>query len=143
MQARNQNMVNIQFVFQTYKHTEPNTVIQILSDSDLVLSKEIQSNTTASFTCQLRIPTTIKIVAQGARVMVNRVSINNFTIDNYGLFPRLVNNQSDNYQVHLHNSEIHFTIDDDNPTRWLMRNKNEILIDRTADGKQDKVYNYE
>jgi hypothetical protein len=136
-------MVNIQFVFQTYKHTEPNTVIQILSGSDLVLSKEIQSNTIASFTCQLRIPTTIKIVAQGARVMVKRVSINNFTIDNYGLFPQLVNNQSDNYQVHLHNTEIHFIIDDDNPTRWLMRNKNEILIDRTADGKQDKVYSYE
>jgi hypothetical protein len=76
-------------------------------------------------------------------VLVKRVALNNFTIDNYGLFPRLVNNNADNYQVHLHNSETQFTIDDDNPTRWLMRNKNEILIDRTADIIQERTYNYE
>ncbi len=143
MSAWKHSIVSIQFVFQTYRHVEPNTVITILSDLDTVLKKEMQTNTTSSFTCEISIPTTIKIHAQGAKVLVKRVALNNFTIDNYGLFPRLVNNNNDNYQVHLHNSETQFTIDDHNPTRWLMRNKNEILIDRTADIIQDRTYNYE
>lgn len=138
-------MVRIEFTFQTYRHLEQNTHIDVYINEECVLTTpEIYPSTTSVFSVWTDIPAIIKLSATtGARALVKKVSINNFTIDIFNLFPRLVNNQNDNYQVYLHNNSISFTIDDDNPTRWLMRNKNEILIDRTADILNDRDYNYE
>jgi len=137
-------MVRIEFTFQTYRHREKNTQVDVYVDDQIVLATpDIQPNVTSVFSVCTDIPAIIKLSATGARALVKKVSINNFTIDVFNLFPRLVNNQSENYQVNLHNNSISFTIDDSNPTRWLMRNKNEILIDRTADILSDREYNYE
>ena len=138
-------MVKFQFEFQTYRHNEKNTQVKIFSNNSLVLTTpELHARTITSFDVELQIPTTIKIVAKGARVLVKKVCINNFTINIYELFPSIVDIKSgDNYQVHLHNNELNFVIDDDIPTRWLMRNKNKILIDKTADIIQSRDYNYE
>jgi len=138
-------MVKFEFEFQTYMHRENNTKVEIFSDNNLVLATpELQPRSITNFSVDISIPTKIKITAQGARVLIKKVSINNFTIDIYDLFPSIVNISSgDNYQVSLHNNELSFNIDDDIPTRWLMRNKNRILIDRTADIIQSRDYNYE
>lgn len=137
-------MVRIEFTFQTYRHLEQNTQIDVYINEKCVLATpEIYPSATSVFSVWTDIPAVVKLSATGARALIKKVSINNFTIDIFNFFPRLVNNQSDNYQVHLHNNSISFTIDDDNPTRWLMRNKNEILIDRTADIFDNRDYNYE
>jgi len=138
-------MVKFEFEFQTYMHRENNTKVEIFSDNNLVLATpELRPRSITNFAVDISIPTKIKITAQGARVLIKKVSINNFTIDIYDLFPSIVNISSgDNYQVSLHNNELSFNIDDDIPTRWLMRNKNRILIDRTADIIQSRDYNYE
>ena len=140
-----QIMVKFEFEFQTYMHRENNTKVEIFSDNNLVLATpELRPRSITNFAVDISIPTKIKITAQGARVLIKKVSINNFTIDIYDLFPSIVNISSgDNYQVSLHNNELSFNIDDDIPTRWLMRNKNRILIDRTADIIQSRDYNYE
>lgn len=137
-------MVNLTFVFQTYRHKEKNTQVEIYSNQKLLLTTpEIHANTVSVYNIKTSIPATVDLFATGARVCIQKVSINNFAIDTFNLFPKLVNNTSENYRVYLHNNKISFTIDDDNPTRWLMKNKNEILIDRTAEIMQDRIYNYE
>lgn len=138
-------MVEFQFEFQTYRHMEKNTQLKIFSDDSLVLTTpELPQRAITTFSVDLHIPTTIKIVAEGARVLVKKVSINNFPIDIFDVFPSIVDiGPGENYQVHLHNQQLSFTVDDTIPTRWLMRNKNRILIDRIADINQSLNYNIE
>lgn len=133
-------MVDIQFVLKTYEH---DASVQIYSGNEQLLTNTIQPNTVSSFTSKITIPNNISVASQGGKVMVVKFALNNFTIDVYQMFPKLVNHTSDNYQVHIHNNVINFEIDESVPAKWLMKNHNQILISRVADYTNDVSYTNE